>query len=65
MLEAKMEEVGVKGKFDTTAFSFNAVHQTLYTVNFSTMKQLNTESGKVRGGSGLQVWRKFYRLSDL
>jgi len=48
MLEAKMEEVGVKGKFDTTAFSFNAVHQTLYTVNFSTMKQLNTESGKAR-----------------
>lgn len=48
MLESRYTVGGPKAKFNTTDFSFNKVHATIYTVNFEKMIQLNTETEKSR-----------------
>lgn len=48
MLEERYVSKGPKAKFDTTDFSFNKCHGTIYTVNFAHMVQVNTESKRRR-----------------
>lgn len=48
MLEVAYKTKGVKAKFNTTDFSFNAGYDTVYEVNFEKMTQINKESKKRR-----------------
>eukprot|EP00929_Paragymnodinium_shiwhaense_P117603 TRINITY_DN8840_c0_g1_i1.p1 TRINITY_DN8840_c0_g1~~TRINITY_DN8840_c0_g1_i1.p1 ORF type:complete len:560 (-),score=139.54 TRINITY_DN8840_c0_g1_i1:260-1939(-) len=48
MLEDNYQKKGSKAKFNTTAFTFNKGHGTIYEINFENMYQKNTESNKKR-----------------